>query len=64
MKADKANYIVMLEHEGGKGAIWKDNKFAVFKADGDSIKSGSTRSVGNAVKDSCAALVKDWQEGK
>jgi hypothetical protein len=61
MKADKADYVVLLEHEGGKPGLHKDNKFAVFKSDGDAIKSGSTRTVGGAVKDSCEALMKDWR---
>ena len=59
MKQEKADYIVLLDHEGGKGYALKDNKFAVFKKDGDSIASGSTRSLGNAVKDDCAAIMKD-----
>ena len=59
MKADKADYIVMLEHSGGGTVYEKDNKYAVFKADGDAIKSGSTRTLGGAVKDACAAIVKD-----
>jgi hypothetical protein len=61
MKSEKADYVVLLEHEGGKPGLHKDNKFAVFKSDGDAIKSGSTRALGNAVKDACTALVKDWQ---
>jgi hypothetical protein len=61
IKPDKADYVVLIEHEGGKGWNQKDNKFAVFKADGDAIKSGSTRTIGNAVKDSCAALIENWQ---
>lgn len=65
MKADRADYVVLLEHEGGKPGLHKDNKFAVFKSDGDAIKSGSTRALGNAVKDACTALIQDWQgEGK
>ncbi len=59
MKQEKADYIVLLDHEGGKGYARKDNKFAVFNRDGDSIASGSTRSLGNGVKDACAAIVKD-----
>ncbi|MBZ5555346.1 MAG: hypothetical protein LAO21_21775 [Acidobacteriia bacterium] len=59
MKQEKADYIVLLDHEGGKGYALKDNKFAVFNKDGDSIASGSTRSLGNAVKDACAAIIKD-----
>jgi hypothetical protein len=64
MKADKADYVVLLEHEGGKPGLHKDNKFALFNADGDAIKSGSTRTLGNAVKDACQAVVKDWRPEK
>jgi len=60
MKKERADYIVLLDHEGGKGGIFKDNKFAVFNKDGDAIVSGSTRSLGNSVKDACKALTKDW----
>src|SRR5438105_13762149 len=35
MKQEKANYVVVLEHEGGKSWIRKDNKVAVFNQDGD-----------------------------
>jgi hypothetical protein len=61
---EKADYIVILEHEGGKGALRKDNKFALFTKTGDAIKSGSTRSLGNAVKDACKALTNDWQASR
>jgi hypothetical protein len=53
---EKADYIVILEHEGGKDLILRDNKFALFNKDGDMIQSGSTRSLGNAVKDACAVI--------
>lgn len=59
-KQDRADYIVLLDHEGGKGFARHDNKVAVFKKDGDSILSHSTVSLGNAVKDACQAIVKDW----
>lgn len=59
-KADKADYVVLLDHEGGKGIALHDNKVAVFNRDGDSIVSHSTRSLGNAVKDACEAIAKDW----
>jgi len=49
-KPDKADYVVLLDHEGGKGLVKRDNKMAVFNKDGDSIVSHSTRSLGNAVK--------------
>ncbi len=54
---EKADYIVILEHEGGKDLILRDNKFAIFNKDGDMIESGSTRSLGNAVKDACSTIV-------
>jgi hypothetical protein len=56
----KADYVVLLDHEGGKNLISRDNKVVVFNKDGDSIMSGSTRSLGNAVQDACAAISKDW----
>lgn len=61
IKKERADYIVILEHEGGKTFIRKDNKFAIFNGDGDAIRSGSTRSLGNSVKDACEAMLKDWQ---
>jgi hypothetical protein len=59
-KQDKADYIVLLDHEGGKGYLRHDNKIAVFNKDGDSIVSHSTMSLGNAVKDGCDAILTDW----
>jgi hypothetical protein len=59
-KQDKADYVVLLDHEGGKSLALKDNKLAVFNSDGDSIVSHSTRSLGNAVKDACEAIERDW----
>jgi hypothetical protein len=53
---EKADYVVLLDHEGGKNVLLKDNKVVVFGRDGTSIHSGSTRSLGNAVKDACNAL--------
>ncbi len=59
-KKEKADYIVLLDHEGGKGLIRRDNKVAVFNKDGDSIMSHSTSTLGNAVKDACEAIGQDW----
>jgi len=56
---DKADYIVLLEHEGGKDLVRRDNKVVIFDKEGDAIFSGSTRSLGNAVKDSCHAIQQD-----
>lgn len=61
MRADKADYVLLLEHEGGKDVFRKDNKFALFNSDGDAVASGATRNLGNAVKDACAALRQDWK---
>ncbi|MGH8849250.1 MAG: hypothetical protein ACREXQ_18675, partial [Polaromonas sp.] len=60
LRKDIADYILLLDHEGGKGALRKDNKFALFNKEGDAIASGSTRTLGNAVKDACQALTNDW----
>ena len=60
-KKEKADYVVILEHEGGKDPFSKDNKFALFNKDGDVIKSGSTRNLGNAVKEVCQVIMNDWK---
>ncbi|HKC89303.1 MAG TPA: hypothetical protein VKG02_25195 [Blastocatellia bacterium] len=62
MRKERADYVVLLQHEGGKDVIKKDNKFAVFDDEGDAIASGSTRNLGNAVKDACVAISRDARE--
>lgn len=62
-KQEKADYVVLLDHEGGKGWLRKDNKVAVFNRDGDSIVSHSTVSLGGSVDDACKAIEKDWANG-
>jgi hypothetical protein len=57
---EKADYVVLFDHEGGKGWARKDNKIAVFNKDGDSIVSKSTMSLGGAVEDACTAILADW----
>jgi hypothetical protein len=60
-RLDAANYVVELDHEGGKGLLMHKDKIAVFvQKAGDSIFSESTLSVGGSVKDACAALLADW----
>jgi hypothetical protein len=59
-KQEKADYVVLLDHEGGKDLIFRDNKVVVFNKEGDSIMSHSTRSLGNAVKDACTVISEDW----
>ena len=61
-KEEKADYIVILEHEGGKGIARRDNKVVIFNKDGDMIFSNSTRSLGNAVKDACKAIKEDLED--
>src|SRR6266852_2934537 len=62
-KQDKADYVVVLDHEGGKGLLRHKNKVAVFNAvSGDSIVSHSTLSLGGSVQDACDAITKDWTE--
>lgn len=62
-KQEKADYVVLLDHEGGKSVLVKDNKVAVFNRDGDTIVSHSTRSLGGSVDDACKAIMKDWASG-
>jgi hypothetical protein len=58
---EKANYIVLLNHEGGKGLLSHRNKVAVFaRVTGDSIVSKSALSLGSSVQDACEAINKDW----
>lgn len=60
-RREKADYIVLLDHEGGKASVSRDNKVAIFhNASGDAIFSRSTRSLGNSVKDACSAIYRDF----
>jgi hypothetical protein len=59
----KTDYIVLLDHEGGKGALRHKNKVAVFaRVSGDSVVSKSTLSLGGSVQDACEAILKDWAD--
>ena len=62
-KEEKADYVVLVDHEGGKSWYKKDNKVAVFNDNGDSIISKSTRSLGGSVETACEAIGKDWAAG-
>ena len=57
MNQHRANFVVLMDHEGGKGWARKDNKVAVFDQVGDAILSKSTRSLGNSVKEACKAIM-------
>jgi hypothetical protein len=63
-KQEKADYVVVIDHEGGKTFILRDNKIAVYNRDGDALMSNSTRSLGNAVKDACSAILHDWPRAR
>jgi hypothetical protein len=52
----KADFVIVLDHEGGKGGLRHRNKIAVFNHLGDDIFSDSTRELGNAIKDACRAM--------
>ncbi len=59
-RKEKADYVVILDHEGGKG-LGRDNKIVVFNnSSGDAIFSRSTRVLGNAVKDACPVIFHDF----
>lgn len=59
----KADYVVVLEHEGGKGYLRHANKLAVFtRVTGDSLVSKSTLTLGGAVQEACQAIRKDWEK--
>jgi hypothetical protein len=60
-RLDAANYVVELDHEGGKGLLTHKDKIAVFvQKSGDSIFSKSTLSVGGSVQDVCTAIIAHW----
>lgn len=60
-RLDVANYVVELDHEGGKSLLAHKDKIAVFvQKTGDSIFSKSTLSVGGSVQDACAVILDHW----
>lgn len=55
------DYVVELDHEGGKGLLTHKNKIAVFvRTSGDGLFSKSTLSLGGSVQDACAAILAHW----
>src|SRR5579863_6742114 len=60
-RQDVADYIVVLDHEGGKGYLRHRNKVAVFeRVSGDAVISHSTLSLGGSVEDACNGIVQHW----
>jgi hypothetical protein len=51
-----ADFVVVLEREGGKSILRKDNKYAVFSGSGDLVTVGSTRMLSSAVSGACEAI--------
>jgi hypothetical protein len=55
------DYVVVLDHEGGKSLLSHRNKVAVFnRVSGDSVVSKSTLSLGGSVQSACEAINQDW----
>ena len=53
---DRADFVVIMEHEGGKDLFNKDNKLAVFNKEGDLITRGSFSRPRKAVEVACKAI--------
>lgn len=56
-KLAKADFVLTLDHEGGKGLLSHRNKIAILNREGDAIFSNSTRELGNSLKDACPAML-------
>lgn len=60
---EASDYVMELDHEGGKGLLAHKDKVVVFvRTSGDSIFSKSTLSLGGSVQDACGAIRKHWGE--
>jgi hypothetical protein len=60
-KQELADYVVVLDHEGGKGYLRHRNKVAVFEhISGDVVVSHSTLSLGGSVEEACKGIVSHW----
>jgi hypothetical protein len=56
----KADFMVLLDHEGGKGALRHKNKVVVFnRVSGDSIVSKSRLSLEGSVQDVCEGITSE-----
>lgn len=58
----KAEFAVLLDHEGGKGSLHRNSRLVVFDRDGNDIFSDSKRAPGNSVKDACQAILRQDRE--
>jgi hypothetical protein len=60
---EKSDFIVLVDHEGGKGLLQHKNKVAVFeRTSGDTVISKSTLSLGGGVQEACDAIAKYWAD--
>jgi hypothetical protein len=55
MIQQKADYVMLVEHGGGKG-----NRWALSTKEGDVIGSGESFVLATSVADACRAVTKDW----
>lgn len=62
-RPDNANYVVTLDHEGGKALLSRHNKIGVFNRQGDVIFSHSTITLGDSVRDACDSIRRDISTG-
>jgi len=63
-KQENADFVIVVDHDRSMHLGRKRNKVALFDRDGNLIFSSSTRALGNAVKDSCQAIVHASKEKK
>lgn len=56
-----ADYVLMVGDTHGL-PLEKDQQAVLARANGNVIYSGSARLLGNAVKDACGAMMKDWSQ--
>lgn len=57
MIQEKADYVMLVEHGGGKG-----NRWAVSNKDGEVVGSGESFMLANSVSDACRVVMKHWGE--
>lgn len=58
-----SDYVIVLDHEGGKSFFLHDNKVAVFeRISGDTVMSKSTLSLGGSVQAACDAIARHWSD--
>lgn len=62
-RQEMSDYVVQLDHEGGKSVLSHRNKIVVFvRSSGDSIFSKSTLSLGGSVQEACAVITRHWTD--